>query len=459
MSEPKRSTRRRYLAVASAGSVGVLAGCLSDDDSSGDDGSTADSNDTIDDEPETNDSSEETLTIGHIAPGGSPLGVGSLRTAEMAVEELNGRDTGLRVELKSRDTRADPVQAQTAVDELINQEDADVIVGGFSSEVARQVIELTSAFDVPYLSTGPADPNLSTNFVGESYDEYKQYFRIGPLNAEFQTEAIRDYCVHLSDRHGWNSLTFYRDNAAWTEVYGNQLPGLLEDEGLTIEASDAVGRDSPDLSPLITETRETGADYVLRLFAHVSNSPSQLLAPWHEAQYDFGIEGIHVAGMHPELDQLAEGVCVYEGTGQYGAGGVAPITERTQPFIEDYRAVSGGASPAGSPMPMGFGTFDAVHLLADVTAEIGTTRFSSNLDAFVDAMLGVEFTGVGSEISFYGPDGEYPHDLKPTRNADGQITNYPFTQWQPDDDRPGQIECVYPTGIQTAEHVQPAWMQ
>jgi len=445
----KGTDRRTVLKATGAGAaVTSLAGCfgLVDDDDGG-----------------------GSLTIGHIGPEGSPLGVGSVRTAEMAIERINNGEnldtTGVLdsdVELVTADTQSSPSEAQSVVQDLINQDNADVIVGAFASEVARTVIEITAEFDVPFISTGPADPRLSTNFVGDNYDENKHYFRVGPLNSELQAEGMAAYCASLSDLHGWNSLTFYRDNAAWTEVYGNQLPGLLEDEGLTIEAQDAITIDSPDLSPLISETRNSDAQYILRFFAHIQNSASQLLGPWWEGQYDFGVEGIHVSGMHPEFDQLTQGVCVYESTSQTGAGGAAAITENTQPFVERYREFSDGESPVGHPMYMGFGTYDAVLLLQDVVNEVGSADLAGNLDSYVDEMLSTEpgrIPAVAGELQFYGPDEAYPHDLRAERNDSGRITNFPVTQWQPNDgDRPGQIECVFPGDFQSAEHVMPRWM-
>lgn len=471
MTEHERPTRRRYLQLVSAGGVAGLAGCggVLDDSDSEDDGSSDDAgsgNPDSDDESPNDDTesrTEESLTIGHVGPEGNPLGVGSVRAAAMAVEEVNadGGVAGAAVELITGDTAASPAEAQTVVEEMISQDGADVIVGGFAGTVTRAVIELTGEFEVPYLSTAARDPRLSTDFVDEEYEENRHYFRVGPLNAELQTEAMRDYAVHLSDRHGWNSLSFYFDDAAWTQVYADQLPGLLQNAGLDIEVVGPVPIDNPDLSSLIRQTREEGADYILRFFAHVQNSPAQLLAPWHEAQYDFGIEGVHVAGMHPELDELTEGVCVYEGTGQYGGGGVAPITENTLEFTQSYRnRYAGEDSPRGSPMYMGLVTYDAIHLVASVLDGLGTTTPADRLDDYVDAMLGAEFTGITSEISFYDRDGEFPHDLRPTRNGSGEITNYPFTQWQPaEGDRPGSVECVYPVEYQTADHLQPAWME
>ncbi|MXR51058.1 ABC transporter substrate-binding protein [Halovenus sp. WSH3] len=459
------TSRRKVIQTIGAGAVGTaLAGC----------------GDLLGvEEP-----GEGQLTIGHIAPLGSVLGVGSERAAEMAKETVNnnGGVMDSDVEVVTKDTLVQASEAEGAVEELINQDNANVIVGAFQSEVGRAIVDLTSEFGVPYISTGPAAPELTAGFVGEDYEQYKHYFRVGPINSALQAEAMADYLTYLSDRHGWNSCAFYRDQAAWTEVFGRDLPGLLDEQGITVENNNGNGEaitiQDPDLGPVVSSAEELGVDYVLRFFAHISSSPSQLLGPWKQGQLNFGIEGIHVPGMHPEYDIATEGLNIYETTSQSGAGGAAPITEHTQPFIEEYVSNYAGDSfdpgtPDGSPMYMGFGTYDAILLLQNVLNEIGTTTPADSLDDYVDAMLSQDGSGIetiSGGIQFYGPDEEYPHDLMAERDSDGSITNFPVTQFQPYDggnvatveydgiDRPGQVECVFPESFRTAEHQQPNWM-
>lgn len=446
------TSRRNVIKTIGAGSVATaLAGC-GDLIGSGDD-------------------AEGEVKIGHIGPSDNVLGIGSERAAEMALNEINdsGGIMDEDVELVTGNTQASRSEAESVVEQMITQENVDVIVGAFQSEVARGVIDLSSEFDVPYLSTGPADPSLTRDFTGSDYEQYKNYFRIGPINTDFQAEAMRDYCVHLSDLHGWNSLSFYRDQAAWTGPFGDLLPDLLEGEGLDIVASDAVTIQSPDLSPLISSTLGGEADYMLRFFAHIDNAPQQLLGEWHAAQHPFGVEGIHVPGMHPEYDIATEGICTYETTSQTGAGGAAPITEHTIPFAESYREQYAEeefdiSTPDGAPMYMGFATYDAIQLIQAVLNEIGTTNPSEELDDFVAEMLETDdstIDAVAGSMEFYDEDSEYPHDLQEDRNQDGEIVNFPVTQWQPnqDGDRPGSVECVFPEAFETSAHMQPHWMQ
>jgi branched-chain amino acid transport system substrate-binding protein len=180
--------------------------------------------------------------------------------------------------------------------------------------------------------------------------------------------------------------------------------------------------------------------------------------------------------MHPEYDIPVKGGNIYETTSQTGAGGVTNFNDGvTFPFIEEYvdeyAADSFNVdSPDGSPMYMGFGTYDAVLLLQQVLNEVGTTDPADNLDDYVDAMLSAEFEGALGTIEFYEQDAEFPHDLVAERNSNDRITNFPVTQWQPNDgdtspahveygeQRPGKVECVFPEQYRTSDHVMPAWM-
>lgn len=433
--KPDGVGRRSFLKATGAGaSVTALAGCLG-----GDGGESA-----------------EGLSIGHIAPMSSPLGIGSLRSAGMAAASVNdaGGVAGGDVEIVDRSTQVSPSEAQSVAEELIQQEDVDILMGTFASEVALSLLDLTSDTGVPFLTTGPASPQITRDHAGEDYETYKNVFRVGPINSDFQAEAMTGYCESLQAAHDWNNVAFLRDNAAWTTPFEDLLPGYLDEAGIDIVYESALSIESPDLSAVMNEVAETDADYILRFFAHIDGSP--MLANWHEGQFEFGIEGIHVTGMFPSYFEASQGVALYETTSQSGAAGVTDITEKTVPFVEAYREQFGDAEnpPYKAPMYMGFNTYDAVEIASNVVDETGEAP-RSNLDGFVDAMLDVDHTGVTGQIQFYGLDAEYPHDVMESRNDDGVIENFPVTQWQ----EGGELECVYPEKNSTAPHVEPEWMR
>jgi len=428
--------RRRFLKVAGGGAVAAgLTGCTGDGGGGPPEGP---------------------ITIGHLAPLENPLGVGSERSGQMAVDALND-DGGIMdedVEFVSADTRGRPSQAQNEAERLIQQEEVDALVGTFVSEVTQGILDMVAEFDVPFVVTGSAAPSTVTDFIGQDYERYKNFFRTGPINSNFQAEAMSDYADFLSDAHGWNSFAFLADNAAWTQPFSTILPGALEDKGYDVVHEARLSIDIDDFSPVLDDVDESGADSIIRFFAHINGAP--MLGEWHQLEYEFGVEGIHVTGMHPLFHQLSEGAATYETTSQSGAGGTAAITENTMDFVESYRERHADDDPPlQHPMYMGFNTYDGVNVYAEAVERASTWDYENALDDVVNAMLRTDHTGVAGQISLYGEDAEYPHDVQETRDDQGVIVNFPVTQWQPE----GALECVYPDQFATADHMAPHWME
>ncbi|WP_246999118.1 ABC transporter substrate-binding protein [Halosolutus gelatinilyticus] len=424
--------RRTFLGVAGTGAVGAtLAGCLGGED-------------------------DGAITIGHLAPLENTQGLGSDRSAQLAVEQIND-DGGIRdetVELVSADTRADPSTAQDEASRLLNQENVDVLIGTFSSEVSLGITDMIAENGVPYIVTGSASPQIIENSVGSDYDAYKNIFRSGPINSFFQAEAMGGYADYLSDLHGWNTFAYLADDAAWTDPFTNNLPGELEDRGYEVVYEDELSTEIDDFTPVMNTLDEEDPDAVFRFFAHIIGA--EMLGEWHQRELDFGVEGIHVASMTPDFYELSEGAATYETTSQSGAAGTTDITEKTLDFVDEYRAfVEDDEDAPDLPMYMGFNTYDAIYAYREAVEEAGTTDYEGDLDAIVDAMLGLEFTGTAGIVSFYGEGETYPHDVQEERDGEGVITNFPITQWLPE----GGLECVYPEQHRTADHTAPHWME
>lgn len=427
--------RRRFLGATGAGAMATtLAGCLGDFGVGSGGGGP--------------------IRIGHLAPLENSQGVGSERSGQLAVDQLN-EDGGILdrdVELVSADTRADPSTTQGETERLIQQEEVDVLVGTFSSEATQAILDMVAELDVPFLITGSAAPSTITEFIGQDYGHYRNVFRSGPVNSNFQAEAMADYAEYLADLHGWTSYAFLADDASWTMPFSNILPDELRSRDFEVVHEDRLSVEIDDFSPVVGDLVDADPDALMRFFAHINGAP--LLGAWHQQELDFGIEGIHVASMLPAFHELTEGAATYETTSQSGAAGVTDITEKTIPFVEDYQEAYAEEGEPSLPMYMGFNTYDAIYVYRNAVERAGTANYGNDLDAIVDAMLGTDYTGVAGTVRFYGRDSEYPHDLKETRGEDGKISNFPITQWLPE----GEIECVYPERHRTADHVAPHWM-
>lgn len=456
--------RRRFIEATGAGVATTgLAGCLPD----GEDGTDGQTPDDTDNTPagtqtDTGEDGEPSLDgpfkIGHLGPTSGPtafVGRGSQRAGQIAVDELNenGGLLGAEVEFYHEDTEATPSTAQAAVQRLINQEDIDMLIGTYITEVTQSILAFVSEFEIPFIVTGSAAPSTVTDFIGQDYDQYKNFFRTGPPNSFYQAQAMADYAAYLNDRHGWTSFAMAPEDATWTRTFSNSMPDMLRAKGFDIPYNERISLSIGNWEPVRSDIDSSGADAVFRFFANLQGG--EFLGEWHTFEPNFAVEGVHVAAMLPSFYQLSEGYAEYCTTSQSGAGGVAAITETTQPFVEKYRQRhEGGDPPSTQPMYMGFNTYDGIYFWKNVVEEAGTWNAEENLDDLVATALETSYTGTVGDIELYGPDAQYPHDVVVPGAGDENRINYPVTQW----DTQGDVECVYPTEYATADHLAPNWM-
>lgn len=415
-------SRRRTLQAVGAGAFAGLAGCLGEED-------------------------DDVIRIGHLAPTGLDMGLGSERSAELAVDEINeeGGIRGQEVELLSEDDEGLPGTAQTEAERLVERENIDFLVGTFTSESTQGIVDYVGEADVPFYITGSADPITLQSTVGEDYDQYKNIFRPGPVNSDYQSELTADFAEFMADEFGFTQIAHVPENAAWTERFSALLPDLLEDRGLDTVMDIRLSRDTDDFAPVLDDAEEAGAEIFLGIFAQLP-TPG-LLSAWGDGEYPFTQDGINVSSMSPAFWEDTDGGCEYESTSENGGGGRAEITEETIPFVERFE--DRYDTRPTLPMYMGFGTYDAIHLYKDVAERAGTVDYENDLDDIVDATLDSEFTGASGVITFHDPDHEYPHDAVAGRD----LLPFPVTQWQD-----GVKECVWPEEFASADYVLPHWL-
>ncbi len=216
---------------------------------------------------------------------------------------------------------------------------------------------------------------------------------------------------------------------------------------------ETVSRSVSNDRPIFDDIETEAADALFRFV----DSAGKLQMQWITNLYPFSIEGIHYASMLPDFWELTRGARSYETTGHVGGGGIVDLTDQTLEFVDAYEDAAGDEAP-GKPLETGVSTYDAIHCYAQAVTDAGTLDYRTDLDAIVDAMLGLEYVGAAGEVSLYGEDGAYPHDVRPVRNGDGRITNYPVIQWVPDGSGGGRQECVFPREHATAIHRVPPWL-
>jgi branched-chain amino acid transport system substrate-binding protein len=199
-----RRTRALKLGAVVASAALLLAACGSDDDDSGSNDTeetttTAAEGSTGPTAPEDNGGRTEgdgTLQIGAVLPQTGNLasiGPAMIEAARMAVRDINdaGGVLGMDVELTVKDDggAADDDLALTSVDELINNDKVDAILGAAASPTTKAIIDRVVSSGTAQCSPSNTGSDLTT------WDDEGLFFRTPPpdnLQAQALAKVITD---------------------------------------------------------------------------------------------------------------------------------------------------------------------------------------------------------------------------------------------------------------------------
>ncbi len=400
----------------------------------------------------------DVIKVGHIGPVQIDVGKGSERAAKLAVQEINknGGIMDTDVELVTGDTQLSPSQTNTLVNEMINN-DVQMIMGGFASETVLGIIDRLANANVPFLGTGAASPKITEGHVGQDYEKYKNIFRVGPQNSDYQADSLADYGAYLADKYGWNTQAVVSEDAEWTKpVTARTAKRMKEQHGLNVPINDRIAPDTSDFTPILDRVEESGSRVMMKAIAHIPGT--SMLSTWGANEYPFAQEGTNVASMSPAYWGDTNGNCRYESEAESAAGGFGTITDKTIPFRERFQSKYN--TRPQTPMYMGCNTYDALHIYKNAVERAGAFDYTNNLDSIVAELEKTDFTGVTGQVQFFGKDERYPHDVIPG------VDKVPYTpvQWQKA--KPGEglagtegtKECVWPEKHATADHVPAPWI-
>jgi len=427
--------RRRFLGTAGAGGVLALtAGCLGGD-STGDSASVPLAN-------------RDEIRIGVLAsfPNENPIGRSIANGAELAAKQLNdgGGLDGTTVETIVKDTEQKPQAGRDAYGELIREEEVDMTTGIFTSEVALAIMDDMAGAQVPHITTGAAATQISDK-VKNDYEKYKYHFRTGPLNIHHQGQLVLDFLETRASDIGWDSIAVLVEDIAGTEGFSAVLDSRLGELDIEVVMNERYSVTTEDFNPQYDRIENNGADAALVYMAQNGTAP---VLQWAQQRRPFEFGGIHVPMQLPSYYEAVKGACAY-GVTMNVATPTSEITGETVPYADAYNEEFGGY-----PVYTGYTTFDAVNQYVSVVQEGGDL----GADAVVDGLESSSRSGTTGTVEFYGPDAEYPHDVKFGRDKVWHL----FQQWQPDDpENPqagGTQEVIYPDNVETASYQSPPWI-
>lgn len=204
-------------------------------------------------------SKESTIKIGALWPlTGSQAAVGqeAKRGLEMAVKQINdsGGLLGKKVELVLEDDKSDPGAGVTAINKLLTVDKIKFFVGGYSSTVMSAVLERIKAANANVIAVVNG---TTSSQVEQSLGKEKWLFKLYPYDYHYQSSNI-SFLKTVDPRPSKVAIVY--EDALFGTTQGKFAKEFLQEAGFNVVAFEPFKSGTPDLSPLLTRIKNTGAD-------------------------------------------------------------------------------------------------------------------------------------------------------------------------------------------------------
>ncbi len=389
----------------------------------------------------------EKVVVGVIGPMSLPEGMAEEKAVKLAAEEINaqGGILGYPIEVVVGDTKLDSNTASTEFRRLATIENADVIIGGFSSGVMLTMMETMAETKTLFLADASSPAHAKK--VAENYERYKYWFRVTQNNGSTFALDLADMVKFLKVS-GYDASKVYiiRDEHVWTDPVVEALKPLLEAEGVEIVKDVRVPRGYSEYEQLIQDAESMDADLIMPILA-IAGTGDILAKQWATLKPNLLLAGHDLAAIDAEFYNKTNGMANYEiFIADGGALVTAPPTEKCKEFVEAYKKKYGHYPESHQA----YGAYDAVYLYkmaVEMAAKAGEKDpfdpdvLVKYLEKF-DASNPAELT---RPIAFYKN-----HDLM---WGDKYVRNW-ISQWQD-----GKQYIIYPDSVANGEFKLPPWIE
>jgi len=417
--------------------------------------------------------SQQPFLLGMANPLTSFFGQAAEKALRLAIKEINdaGGIMGRPLDLIVSDTAGRSDQAPLALQDLAGR-GAQVLTGFFFSEALIGALPVIPLLRKLVLGTGASTP-AATIKVSEDYNNYKFFFRLGPVNSFLILQIAVTFAVGFLEKGlGWNAIALFAEDAAWTKPITDGFPQLLAAFGSKLEIPITIryAEDTTDFTPLFSDMVAAMEGKVGGIFTVMAHTGTRPTAQWADQQVPLPLVGINVQAQDSRFDELTGGAA--ESVVTLTSAARAPITEKTIPFVDAFAAFTEFLPEVAIPSYNAFHSYDAVHFLKHVIETVGAfPDTEANTDLIIQEMESygspagapVEemklFEGTAGMLGFYQrgevgvtplmPQQDFPHDVRYGRGLSEGL----WIQWQG-----GKQEVIFPPHLATAKFILPPWM-
>ncbi len=409
--------------------------------------------------------SDRIITVGVLGPMTEIQGIGHWRGAYMACDELNTAG-GVTIDgetyyfgIIAEDTfeaatSLDTSQGVTAAQRILTEDGAQFILGGFRTEAVDAYLPTIMAAEKLFMSCGPAT-DLFTSYLNESYDTYKYYFKVTPINSTALGGEIIGFLAALKpimqaalDKN-ISQVAIIREDLAWTIPISAAINYYLPIFGYnkTIEIPYQIDEGtSSDFAGYWTQIENSGAQITIPIIS--AQGGISMVTQYQALQPGCLIAGIDVQAQLAGYWDETGGACEHEVLIQTMHR--TNKTTKSIPMWDSFLAHYGGDEPLYTAV----GAYDAMYLLHKGINDAQSLNSTEIIPYLEDITTDNPFEGVGANFA-YTPW----HDVFEGYIGDTIYSVGLFVQWQAG----GAKEvittggAVYPDWLATAGITFPSW--
>ena len=351
-----------------------------------------------------------TLKVGVLSLLEADVGKATERGVELAAESINEAGTiDQEVEFVSEDTGGTSTGAVEAYSNLVDRQSVDVTLGAFAESAAAAIMPEIANSQTIHLNVGAVSPSLTAKLV-EDYEKFKYWFRFAPPNSQFfGVDFLRFAERFMVGEMNWDSVAFFREDAAWT----NEVAPFLKEEfpkmGIDIQGDVVFPISESNHSPYLSKFEDMDIDAIFAMVAEAGKTPIQGYA---KSSLDIPMVGDVVAVQSPaypeDMGNKAQNV-----VGRTHSTWSAKLrTDTAKQFVNTWQETY--SSRPQKPTLMGLGSFAATNILANAISRAGATDAGEVIPEIenADYELIQRYQVFGQDEKDPITGSRFPHDLK-----------------------------------------------
>lgn len=412
------------------------------------------------------------ILIGMANPLATFFGEAAEKALRLGISEINaaGGMLGRPLDLIISDSAGRADQAGLAIQDLSNR-GAQFLTGLFFSEELVGTLPTIPVVRKIFLGTGASTP-AATIQVSADYNNYKFFFRAGPINSFLILQAAVTFARgFLEGGLKWNSIVLFAEDAAWTKAITDGFPTLLAAFGSKLQVADTIryAEDTTDFTSLYSRAVSAMEGRVGGIFTVMAHTGTRPTAQWASQRVPLPYVGINVQAQDGRFNDLTQGAA--ESVVTLTTGAKAPITGKTIPFVEAFESFS-FKPEVTIPSYNAFSSYDGLLMLKEAVEKAGVLPDNeANTDLIIQQLekfgaRGADgkptnlFEGTTGKLGFYErgekpvtplrPDQDFPHDVRfGTGLAEGLWIQY----------QGGEQKVIFPPNLATASFALPPWLR